>query len=132
MTAKEFLVAVTAKLTGEVASLCAESHEGSNDVVVMEGLEAKSPIVSCSTIDKNQSVFVTTNRHTVAKGDINVDNVKIFGGCAIDGFTSGGLGNSSKGANGCGKFTVVHERAIFSGMYEMSVISELAATCDPM
>ena len=113
MTAEEFLVAVTAKLTGEVASLCAEGHEGSNDVVVMEGLEAKTPIESRSTIDKNQSVLVTADRHTVAKSDIDVNNVEIFGGCSIDGFTPSSLGNSSISANGCGKLAIVHKQAIF-------------------
>ena len=113
MAAEEFLVAVTVKLTGEVASLRSEGHEGSNYVVVMEGLEAKTPIESRSTIDKNQSVLVTADRHTVAESDIDVNDVEIFGGCSIDGFTPSGLGNSSISANGCGKFAVVHKRAIF-------------------
>ncbi len=113
MTAKEFLVAVTAKLTGKVASLCAEGHEGSNDVVVMEGLEAKTPIEPRSRINKNQSVLVTADRHTVAESDINLNDGEIFGGCSIDGFTPSGLGNSSISANGCRKLAVVHEQAIF-------------------
>ena len=132
MTAKEFLVAVTVKLTGEVASLRSEGHEGSNYVVVMEGLEAKTPIESRSTIDKNQSVLVTADRHTVAESDIHVNNVEIFGWCAIDRFAPGSLGNGSISANGCRKFTVVDERAILGRLYEMPVIAETAASSDPM
>jgi hypothetical protein len=36
MAAKEFLVAVTAELTGKAAGLRSEGHEGGNDIVVMK------------------------------------------------------------------------------------------------
>jgi len=58
VAAEQFLVAVAPKLMGEVAGLRPEGHEGGNDVVVMEGLEAETPIVACSPIDKNESIFV--------------------------------------------------------------------------
>ena len=132
MAAKQFLVAVTPKVTGEVAGLRAEGQEGGNYVVVMERFEAETPIVACSTINKNHSIFVTSNRHAVAKGNINVDNVEIFGGCPIDGFTAGGFGNGSESTDGGGKFTVINEQAILGGVDEMPVVAETTASSDAM
>ena len=132
MAAKEFLVAVTAELTGKAASLRSEGHEGGNDIVVMKGLEAEAPVEPCSTIDKNKGVLVTANRHTVAESDIHVNDVEILGWCAINRFAPGSLGNGSVSADGCRKFTVVDERAILGRLYEMPVIAEMAAASDPM
>ena len=72
---KEFLIAITAKLMCKVACFCAKGQKCRYDIVVVERFEANAPIVMSGTVHKNECVFEPSDRHAVAKGNINMDDV---------------------------------------------------------
>ena len=58
----------------------------------MERFQPKTPIVSSHMINKDEGIFITTNRHAVAKINVNVDYAQIFRRCTINGLPQGALG----------------------------------------
>ena len=58
-------------------------------------LEAKGPVVPCGPVNKNECKLVTANRNAVGESNIQVDDVEVFGGKLIDGFTTSSLGGCS-------------------------------------
>jgi len=71
-----------------------ERREGCNYIVVVERFESKTPVVASRPTHEDESVLESTNGKTISKGDVNVDNVKIFRHGAINWFPLCGLGNS--------------------------------------
>ena len=80
------------KLACQITCFCSESHEGCNYTIVMERFQSKTPIVSSRAINKDEGIFITTNRHAVAKINVNVDYAQIFRRCTINGLPQGALG----------------------------------------
>ena len=92
MATKQLLIAVTVKLACQITRFCSEGHEGCNNTIMMERFQPKTPIVSSHMINKDEGIFITTNRHAVAKINVNVDYAQIFRRCTINGLPQGALG----------------------------------------
>ncbi len=56
-TAFHLFISVALELTREGAGFIAKSKEGHLDVIVLEKLEAKRPIVACGAIDEDEGKF---------------------------------------------------------------------------
>jgi hypothetical protein len=53
----------------------------------------KGPVVLCGPVNKHNCELVTADQDIVAKGDIDVDDVKVFGRKAIVEFAARCFGN---------------------------------------
>jgi hypothetical protein len=58
---KKFVITVTSKLFGKSASFRSKGKKGRKDVVVVEGLQTESPILSGCSVNEYQCIFETTN-----------------------------------------------------------------------
>ncbi len=75
MAPKEFIVIITAELTSKVTHFCAKGQKCRYDIVVVDRFKAKTPIVMSGMVYKNECILEPSNRHAVAEGYINMDNV---------------------------------------------------------
>ncbi len=55
---------------------------------MMKQFKAKSPIVLCGTVHKDECILESTDRHAVTEGNIDVYDIKVFGCGTIDWFTA--------------------------------------------
>jgi hypothetical protein len=109
-----------------------ERKEHCKDVLVLERFESKHPIISCGAVDKNESIFVTSNQCTISKCDVNVDNVKVTGQRSNDGFAFWCFGNSYVQTKRDQEFTSVDKVSIFRCVNDMAVVAEMMTSHDTM
>ena len=77
VSAEEFLVAITLKLTCQIPSFSTKGEKGRYDIILMKQFEPKTPIETGSLIHKDEGILETTNRHTITKCNINMDDVQV-------------------------------------------------------
>ncbi len=70
-----------------------ESKESRLNVIMLQGFEAEGPIISSGAIDEDKGKFESPNRDAVAKSDVDMNDIQVLGGEAIDSFPTGGLRN---------------------------------------
>jgi hypothetical protein len=78
----------------------AKGKEGRLNVIMLQGFEAEGPIIPSGSINEDKGKFESPNRDAVAKSDVDMNNVEVLGGEAIDGFPMGGLQNCSVRSEG--------------------------------
>ena len=94
----------------------------------MKQFEPKAPIETSRPINKNESIFITADGHTVSKRDINMDDVEVFGRSMIKRLAPRGFRDSRVGSNGDRKLSIVQKLAILGCVDKMSIIAESAAS----
>jgi len=129
VAAEKSLVAITSELTGEISGLSAKGKKRQQDIVVMQRFEPKAPIETSRTIHKDESIFTTSDRHTVSERDINMDYVEIFRKGTVERLASRSFRDSRVGSNGNRKLSIVQKLSILGCVNKMSIIAELAAPC---
>ncbi len=77
VSAEEFLVAITLKLTCQIPSFSAKGEKGQYDIILMKQFEPKTLIEMGRPIHKDEGILETTDRHTITECNINVDNVQV-------------------------------------------------------
>ena len=77
VSAEEFLVAITLKLTCQIPSFGTKGKKGQYDIIVMKQFEPKTPIETGHPIHKNEGILETANRHTITECNINMDNFQV-------------------------------------------------------
>ena len=60
---------------------------------MLQRFEAECPILSSGAIDEDKGKFESPNRDAVAKSDVDMNDIQVLGGEAIDSFPMGGLRN---------------------------------------
>ena len=93
---------------------------------MLERFKTKTPIETCRPVHEDEGILKATNGHAIAKCNVEMDGVKVFGGCTIDRLPTWGFRDSSISSDREGEFTVVKEVAILGGMDEVPIISKLA------
>jgi hypothetical protein len=83
-------------------------------------------------VDEHEGEFVSADWDAVAEGDINVDNVEVFGWEPINGFTARCLGNGCVGSKWEGELTGVGEDTAIGCGDDMLVILKTMATGEAM
>ncbi len=63
------------------------------NVIMLQGFEAEGPIISSGAIDEDNGKFESPNRDSVAKSDVDMNDIQVLGGEAIDSFPTGDLRN---------------------------------------
>ena len=124
---KELFVTVTTELAGERSGFVSERQEGCVDVVVLQRLKAKRPVVTSCAVDEDECELKTSDGYAIAKGNVDVDDVEVLRGEAIDGFTARRFGNRCVGPKGKGKFAGVEKSTVFRSRNDVLVITEAAA-----
>ncbi len=98
----------------------------------MERFESECPIISHGMVDKNESLFVTSNQSTISKLNVNVDNVnvKIMGQHSIDAFASWSFGDIHVRTKRDQEFTSVNKVFVFRCGNDMAVVAETMSSHD--
>ncbi len=105
---KQFEIAVQVKATCQQTSHSTEETECRYNVRWGESLEAKSPIVSCDTVNEDESIAISANRDTVAKHADHVDSIQGMVFSAIEWTASFGFWNCGVRTKGGEKLATVN------------------------
>jgi hypothetical protein len=132
VAAEKSLVAITLELTGEIPGLSTKGKKHQQDIIVMQQFEPKAPIETSRTIHKDDSIFTTSDRHTVSERNINMDYVKIFRKGMVERLAPKSFRDSRVGSNGNRKLPIVQILSVLGCVNKMSIIAELAAPCQPV
>jgi hypothetical protein len=89
---------------------------------MLKRFETKTPIETCRPVHEDEGILESADGHAVAKRNVEMDDVKVFGGRTVDRFPAWSFRDSGIGPYRDGKFTVVEKLAIFGGMDEVPVI----------
>jgi hypothetical protein len=89
---------------------------------MLKRFETKTPIETCCPVHEDEGILESVNGHAVAKPNVEMDDVKVFGGCTVDRLPTWSFTDSGIGPYRDGKFTVVEKFANFGGMDEVPVI----------
>jgi hypothetical protein len=130
--AEEFLIAVTSELACKGTCFISESQECPNDIIMLKGFEAKSPIISRGTADEHQGVFITSNWGAVSECNVNVYDVQVVWKCSINWFAMWCFGNRRVRAKWDWKFTSIDEMAVLGGVNDMAIVTETTTPRDAM
>jgi hypothetical protein len=130
--AEEFLIAVTSELACKGTCFIPERQECRNDIIMLKGFEAKSPIISRGMVDEHRGVFITSNWGAVSKCDVNVYNVQVVWTHLINQFAVWCFGNCCVRAKWYWKFTSIDEMAVLGGVNDMAIVTETTTPCDAM
>jgi hypothetical protein len=84
------------------------------DVLGREGLQAESPIITGSRVNKDERIAITANRDTVFERDVHVHDVKVIVFCTIKETTSFGLWNCCIRAKGERKLAAINPLSILN------------------
>ena len=122
--AEELPVTVGPENFGKTTSFSAKEIESLDDIRSGECFEAKGPVVSSGTVNKDKDIPKSFNRNGVAEPDVDVDLVKILVLCALEWLTPRGLVDQRESAETLGEFSCADPLPIASNLEEVLIVFE--------
>ena len=105
---------------------------GRLDVVVLERLETKHPVVARSAVDKDESKLESVNGNAVPKCNINVNDIKIPGKEPVDCLAAWCFWDCCICAKGERELVGIEECTIFCAGDDVLVVAKAAAASEAM
>ncbi len=99
---------------------------------MLERFESKRPILLCGAVNKNESIFVTSNQCAISKCDVYVEDIKVTGQRSINCFASWSFGDSCVRVKRDQEFTSVDKVSVFRSIDDMAVVVETTTARDSM
>ncbi len=126
--AEKLFVAVASELASEGAGFVVECKECRLDVIVLECFEAERPVVTGRAVDEDEGEFVSSDGDTIAKSDVDMNYVKVFGDEAIYRFATWCFWDCCVCAKGQWELASVEKGTVFASGDDVLVITETAAS----
>ena len=109
-----------------------ESKKGHLDVVVLERLESKSPVVASSAVDKDESKLESADGNAAPKCNINMNDIKISGREPVNRLAVWCFWDCCICAKGERELAGVEECAVFCARDDVLVVAKAAAAGELM
>jgi hypothetical protein len=124
---KQFPAAVAVEASCQGTSRRPKKPNGREDGIRQEILLTKSPVVTCSPVNQNESIPETADRQAITKSNVHVHCIKVFVFLAFKWTPAVGLTYHGIRPEGWRELATIHPFAIPAILKDLLVVPELPA-----